>query len=108
MYRQKLDVLDPLPERGQVERYNVQTIEEVFPELPLLRRAFQVLVRGCKDPNVHFDRLDAADPLELPLLQYPQQLHLKRGIELAHFVEKERAGLSQLKAADPCIDGAGE
>ena len=41
---------------------------------------------------------DAAEPLELPLLQDAQELHLRRGREVADLVEEERAAVGQLEA----------
>ena len=46
--------------------------------------------------------------LDLPLLQGAQQLGLQVERHLAHLVEKERALVRQLEAADLARDGAGE
>ena len=45
------------------------------------------------------DRLGAAEPLELALLQHAQQLHLRRQVDVADLVEEQRAALGQLEAA---------
>ena len=45
------------------------------------------------------DRLGAAEALELALLQHAQQLHLRLQVDVADFVEEQRAALGQLEAA---------
>ena len=42
-------------------------------------------------PDVGLDRLRAAEPLELALLQHAQELDLRRGRHLADFVEQQHA-----------------
>src|SRR5260370_17061643 len=39
----------------------------------------------------------SAPPLELAFLQHPQQLRLQRGRQFAHFVQEQRAPVSQLE-----------
>ena len=59
----------------------------------------QVAVRGGDEPHVDADRLDAADALELALLQRAQELHLHLDRDLADLVEEERAAVGELEAA---------
>ncbi len=49
-----------------------------------------------------------ADALERPLLEHAQQLHLRRGGDLADLVEEERAAVRLLEPPDPPLVGAGE
>src|SRR5207249_9534914 len=51
------------------------------------------------DPHVDPDDLAAADPLDLPLLQKPQQLHLEWHAHLGDLVEEQRAAVGQLESA---------
>src|SRR5207245_7768413 len=50
----------------------------------------------------------AAQPLELALLQHPQQLRLHLQWQLAHLVQKDGTALGQLKAANALGNGAGK
>ena len=47
------------------------------------------------------DRLLAADPLELAVLQHAQQLGLRRLVQVADFVEEDGAAVGQLELAAP-------
>src|SRR5262249_19759801 len=50
----------------------------------------------------------AADALEAPLLEHPQELGLAALGQLADLVEEQRAAVGQLEAADLLVRGAGE
>ena len=52
--------------------------------------------------------LGAPQPLELALLQHAQQLHLRRQVDVADLVEKQRAALGELEPAFLALLGAGE
>ena len=54
------------------------------------------------------DRLGAAEALELALLQHAQQLHLRLQVDVADFVEEQRAALGQLEAALAALVRVGE
>jgi len=48
----------------------------------------------------------AAQSLELPLLQHPQELCLEIEGSLADFVQKDRSAVRELESADALRDGA--
>src|SRR5262249_51221898 len=54
------------------------------------------------------DRLGAAHELELALLEHAQQLDLRREVDVADLVEKQRAPVRQLEASLLSSFGAGE
>ena len=56
---------------------------------------------GGDEPHVGFDRLVAADPLEMLLLQDPQDLALHERSHVADFVQEQRAAVALLELADP-------
>ncbi|HXV20177.1 MAG TPA: hypothetical protein VD811_04180, partial [Desulfuromonadales bacterium] len=74
--RQQGDVLLALAQRRQVDGDDAEPVVEVLAEIPLVDLPAQVLVGGGDDAHVGLAGLDAADALELPLLQHPQQLRL--------------------------------
>ena len=63
---------------------------------------------GGDDPDVGLDRLVAADPLELLLLQEPEDLALEHRRHVADLVEEEGPAVALLELADPGGDGPGE
>ena len=85
-----------------------QAIEEIRAEALLPDRLGEVAIGGGDQPDVGLDRLRGADPLELPLLQDAQQLHLELERQLADLVEEERSAVGQLEAAAASPVGAGE
>ncbi len=96
---QRLDVLRPGPQRRQPHRHHVEPVEEVLAELALLHHLLERPVRGRHEAHVHLQRLRAAEPLELALLQHPQQLHLHVQGDVANLVQEERAAVRQLHPA---------
>ena len=49
-----------------------------------------------------------AEPLDLPLLEHAQQLHLDVGRQVADLVEEDRRAIGQLEASDLPRERAGE
>src|SRR3989441_11580012 len=49
------DVLDPFPERRDVEGEDIEPVEQGLPELPLGDERVQILGGGSDDPGVHLD-----------------------------------------------------
>src|SRR5580700_3485383 len=73
------DVFSVVPQRGNVDRHDIQAIVKVLAESALLERGAQVAV-GCGDqPDIDFERLRSAKTLEFPFLENAQQFHLGRG-----------------------------
>ena len=89
-------------------RDDIQPIEQVLAKPSLGDHAAQVAVGGGDDADVDLGGVRVADPLELALLQHPQQLHLQRRAHRPDFVEEQRAFVRLLDAALAVADGAGE
>ena len=94
--------------RGNVDRQHADAVEKVLAKAARGDQRFQVLVRGGDDADTGGDRRVAADPLELSLLQEPQELGLRGRGHVAHFVQKERAAVGLFELADAAAVGAGE
>jgi hypothetical protein len=101
-------VLEPLPERRQVDRKHHHPVVEVLSEGTVPRQLLEVTVRGRDDPYVELDLLGATHPLQAPLLQHPQQSGLGRRRHLAHLVEEDGATGGLLELAGMGRHGAGE
>ena len=63
----------------------------------------KVTIRRSNDPHIDFGRMAAADPLDLPLLQYPQQLDLRIQRQFSDFVQEDRSAIRQLKPSDAAL-----
>ena len=63
---------------------------------------------GADEPHVHLDGHRVADPLDLPLLDDPQELHLHGRGDVPDLVEQQRPAVGLLEAAAAIPQGAGE
>ena len=95
------DVLGPVTQGGERQVHDRQAIVEVFPEPPGLKLHLQIFVGGRDHPGVYAEHLAAADPLDRPLLEKAEELHLKQGAHLTDFIEEERATFRELEPALP-------
>ena len=105
---QDQDVAGPFAQGRQAQIDHVQAVEQVFAEGPVLDRLGQVAVGGGQDADVHADGLGAADPVDLALLNGPQQLGLQAGVHLRDFVQQQGAAIGLLELADAAGQRAGE
>ena len=101
-------VLDALAQRRDADRDDVDAVEQVLAERALAHAALEVDVGGGDQPELHLDRLAAADPLDLALLDGAQQLGLEVELQVADLVEEQRAAVGQLELADLLAHRAGE
>ena len=108
MLGQREHVTPAHPQRRHFDAHHVQSVVEVFAELACLGVGGQITVGGGHDANVDLDLIVAADALEPALLQHGQQLHLDRGGDLSHLVQKQRAAVGLFEAADTPAIGARE
>jgi hypothetical protein len=106
--REQRDVLAALAHRRQLDVDHAQAEVQILAEAAAVDLLAQVAVGRGQDPDVDLDRAIAADPLDLALLEHPQQLRLERDVELADLVEEDRAALGLLEAAEVLTDRAGE
>ncbi len=79
---------------------DVQAVEQVLPEAPVLDRRLEVLVRRGDDPRVDGVAPGRADRPDVLLLEHAQQLDLERGRKLGHLVEEDRPAVSRAEQAE--------
>src|SRR5450830_213959 len=96
--RQEGDVGAPVAQGRQEDREHVEAVEKILAEAPLRHRGFEVPVRRGHEADVDRNRMKAAEPFELPLLQDAQELHLGRDGQISHLVQKERPLVGELEA----------
>ena len=80
-------------------RHHVQPVVQVLAEGALFERRAQIALVAAITRTSMCARLVAAQPLELALLQHPQQLHLNRRRHVADLVEEHRARVGLLELA---------
>ena len=105
---QELNIITTLPQWGQIDRYDVEPVIEVFAEPVGLDFFQEVAISRGDDPRVDLLGVVIADPLKLSLLQDPKQLDLELGRGAVDLVEEDAAGVGCFKAAGAVINGTGE
>ena len=108
MLHQQRDVVLAVAQRRQLDRDDVQPVEQVLAELAFLHHLAQVDVGRGDDPDVDLDRLHAAEAREVALLDHAQQLRLRLERDVADLVEEDAALVGELEEPLLGIDGAGE
>ena len=106
--RQRQDVGRTLAKRRQAQVDDVEAEVKVLAEPAGARLLLQLAVGRGEHADIDFDRMAAADPVDLPLLYGAQQLGLETDIHLADFVQQQGAAVGFLELSDPPGDGAGE
>ena len=97
--RQDGNVVGPLAQRRQVQRDQVDAVEQVLAELAARDLVGERAVRGRDDAHVDRPRLARAEHLVGAVLEDAEQLHLRARVEIADFVEEDRAAVGNLEAA---------
>ncbi len=99
MAREQLHVTDPLAQSRQLQPHDAQPIEEVLAEAPGAHFLLEVAIGSGDHPHVDLQRLDAADPLDLALLENAQELRLEVERELSQLVEEDGPAVRELEHA---------
>src|SRR5260221_12724248 len=94
--RQGRDVFAPLAQRRQLDRHDVEPVEEVLPESPGSRPGREVAGRRGEAAHVDLPRLLGSHPADLPLLEHAQQLRLQTYRLLADLIEQQRAAVPRV------------
>src|SRR5262249_12735605 len=92
----------------QPDRENVEPVVQVLPESLLPDLGGQIAVGGRDHADVDLDRRGTAYPVELPLLQDPQQLGLCVDGEFPDLIQEDGSAVGQLEPAKPPCDSPTE
>src|SRR5690606_38715336 len=105
---QQRQVLDPFTQRRYSHADDVEPVEQVLAEQPLLDALFKVAIGGRDDP--HVDRRLAVGPdlADGPGLEHAQQVHLHGERHLADLVEEYGAARRVVEQALAVLVGTGE
>src|SRR4030066_1571642 len=102
------DINFSLSQWGKNHRKYVQPVIQIFPEPTLFDLLFERSVCSGNNTDINKYRFPPAYGINLPLLQDPQQLSLKRKAHLSNLVKKYRAGVGLDKFTVSFIDSAGK
>ena len=97
-----------LAKRREIHAQNIQSIEQVGPELSALHSIAQGSIGRRHYAHVHRNSDGSADPRHLALLQHPQKLYLNRVRNLADLIEKNRTAVREFESPQSSLGGAGE
>jgi len=90
-------VVHAAAERRNQERYDIQTVEEVFPEFSAVGEIFQVLVGGGDQPEVALDDAVAPEAFELLVFEDAEQLRLHLHRQIADLVQEDGPAVGQFE-----------
>src|ERR1035437_37609 len=108
MANERRDVLAPFAQRRQMQRENMQAVEQVTAEFFLFHRTNQIAIGGGDQPHVHMDRPRSSQAFKLLVLQNTQQLGLQLQRNISNLVEQQSALIRQFQPADFPIYGSRE
>ena len=101
-------VVDAVAQRRQVDREDVEPIEQVFAQLAPGDRLVRIAIGRGEDAHVGLLELGRADAHEGARLEHAQQLDLQVERHLGDLVEEQRAAVGALEEAQVLAIGAGE
>ena len=94
---QSHDLVLPFPQRRNSQGDHVQAIIQIFAEPAFGYGLLQIAMRRRDHAHINRDRLFAAEPLKLLILEHLQQLRLQLEIHVADFVQQDGAAVGQFK-----------
>jgi hypothetical protein len=108
MLDQQRQIALAIAQRRQLDGHHKQPVVEVLAEFALLHHLLQIAVGGRDQTHIRLHRLLPAHPLKFTLLEHAQNLHLGGRLDLADFIQEQRAAVRQLKTPAPPLRGPGE
>src|SRR5260370_39815248 len=96
---QHRNVFPSVSKRRHVDRENIQPVEEVRAKHLRCDGRLQIAVAGSDYSSIGWYGAITSNPLKLALLEHTQQRDLCFRGQFADFIEKNRAGMRQLKTA---------
>src|SRR5437868_9189830 len=106
MFRQRWNVVHSFSQRWNLDRKNVQSVEEVFPEFARGRLFFQIAVGRGHDPHIGTAGSVITNAFIPFLLENAEQLVLDVQRNFSHFIQEKGAAFSCFKPSGPILDGS--
>src|ERR671920_142560 len=92
----------------QVNGKDIQSEEQIFAEAAIAHRFVETSVGGSNHARIDVGYRLRANSLQFSGLESAQQLGLRLVTQVADFVKKESARVSELKSSDSPLTGAGK
>ena len=108
MIDQNRHVIPSLTQRGQCDRDNVESIEQIFAERPGFNHLADVAAGGGNDPDIHLAVFVSAHRSDGKCLQHAQELGLQPELKVADLVDEECSAVGLLEAPNAAVSRAGE
>ena len=108
MPRERNNVLAALAQGRKDDREDRESIVEVGAKSSGFYLDLEIAIGGGDDPHVDLARAIVTHPLELALLQHPQELRLQLERHLSDLVEEQRPAVGELESSDAIAMSAGE
>src|SRR5205085_12172519 len=105
---QRQDVFASITQRGQFDGHHRQTVVKVLAKSSLAHSLFEIDVGRRDDANVDSSRCRVTQRSELAFLNHAQQSYLRFRWNVADFIEKDRAAISNLEQSFLGGDRAGK
>ena len=105
---QARNVLLPIAERRKLDRHDIETIEQVVSEAPLLDQLCEVSMGRSDDSDVNLYGFGTSNLLKFTFFQYFQDFHLKVRAHVTDFVQKYGTAMGELKLSGFGYGGTGE
>jgi hypothetical protein len=108
MPRQFGNVILALAQRRQIDRHDVEAVEQILPEFSLGHRGLQIAVGGGDHADIHHLRQAAADALKTASPATRAAAWPAGWGDFADFIQQQRSAVGKLKAPAAQLVGAGE
>src|ERR1700730_2686097 len=108
MFSQEDDVVFAVAQRGNFERKDSQTEEQIATKLAAFYGSFQVSICGSHNSNVHRHRRAPPDPIHHLLLDYTQKLSLHGKGQFANFSQENCSTRGELEFSKPSVARTGK
>ena len=102
------NILFTFPQRRNHDRKDVKPVVEIVAKLVVGNLLREICIGGGHHPHIHVYRFSASQAFKFLFLEDAQELGLEFERDITDLIKKEGAAVSQLEAADPLRDCAGE
>jgi hypothetical protein len=108
LHAQWKNVFGSLSERRKFECDDIQTEKEVFSKVPGSDVFFELSIRCGDETKIHGDVGCPSQAAKRPFLQHSEQFRLHAQVEVANFIEEERATLRSIEKAEFALMSSGK
>ena len=101
--RQQRHIRRAVTQRRRPKLDHAQSEIKILAKLTRIDEFLQVFIGRSDNAHIDGECLAAAHPFECPFAQKTKQLHLRRLVDLANLIQKQRAALGLLEPADAAL-----